>query len=318
MGYLATRDGSHHPKPFTIQDVLNAAREFGIAGVDMPLPDPTKLPDAAFRDLLQERHFQLVAEYMVVVDASEAAFREYLQRAAFVGAKVVRVIISTVLCGDRRPLVGGWEARLSATAARLKEVLPVAADLGLSIAIENHQDATTDDLLRLHSMVDYHPAFGITLDTGNPLSVGEEPVLAAQRLAPIIRHLHCKDYTIHFAPNGYRLVRCAAGDGVVDFPAILAAVQDNGFSALTPGIEIAAQATRTIPLLEEGWWSQYPERPTTNLLGALRILWAKGRPQEEPYSSAWERGADSATVSAEEWDIVTRSVAYFRDLSSPA
>src|SRR4029077_13114029 len=137
--------------------------------------------------------------------------------------------------------------------------------------------ATTDDFTRLYEMSGMSPAFGVTLDTGNPLSVGEEPVEAARRLAPLIRHVHLKDYTIHFAPEGYRLVRCAAGAGVIDFPAILDIVSKNGHD-VTPGVEIAAQATRTIPLLEAEWWSCYPRRDAHDLTGALKVLWEKGRP----------------------------------------
>src|SRR5207253_10391365 len=107
-------------------------------------------------------------------------------------------------------------------------------------------------LIRLAEMSGNSPAFGVTLDTGNPLSVGEEPVEAARRLAPLIRHVHLKDYTIHFAPEGYRLVRCAAGAGVIDFLEILRIVRESAHDVI-PGIEIAAQHTRTIPLLEEGW-----------------------------------------------------------------
>lgn len=314
MGYLPTQGGVRHPEPLTVPQVLAATAAFQLTGIDMPLPDPALLPDEEFRDLLQHHNLRYVAEYMAVVDIPEDKFRTYLTRAAYAGAKVVRVIISSVLCGERRTLAEGWEQRLRDTADRLKAVLPIAADLGLCIAVENHQDAATADLLRLHAMVDYHPAFGITLDTGNPLAVGEEPTVAARQLALIIRHLHLKDYTIHFAPEGYRLVRCAAGDGVIDFPAILAAVRENGFADLLPGIEIAAQATRTIPLLKDEWWGYYPQTPTTHLLGALRILWEKGRPVNEPYSSAWERGEGSPTVSAEEWDVVQRSVTYFAGL----
>ena len=197
---------------------------------------------------------------------------------------------------------------------RLLEVLPYAEELGVCIALENHQDATTDDLLRLADWVHHSPSFGITLDTGNPLAVGEEPVEAARQLAPLIRHLHLKDYTIHFAPEGYRLVRCIAGQGVIDFPAILEIVSQNGHDVL-PGIEVAAQATRTIPLLEGTWWDCYPPRQAKPLTEALRILWAKGRPMDEPYSSAWERGENSATVSAEEWEVVRGSAAYFHSLS---
>lgn len=95
-----------------------------------------------------------------------------------------------LLCGDRRKIDGGWPTRLRGTGKRLLKVLPIAEELGLTIAIENHQDATADDLLKLWDLVGQSPAFGITLDTGNPLAVGEDPVEMCRRIAPLIRHVH--------------------------------------------------------------------------------------------------------------------------------
>jgi len=313
MGYLPTRDGQLHPNPLSPTGLMDAAVEFGLAGVEFPIIGMTDAQIDALRDALQSRGLHVVADYMVIVERDCEDFCNYLRAAARLGAKVARAMMSTILCGDRRALEGGWEARLAEVASRLREVLPLAQDLGLCVALENHQDATTEDFLRLHEMTDHHPAFGVTLDTGNPLSVGQEPVEAARRLAPFIRHVHLKDYTIHFAPQGYRLVRCAAGDGVIDFAAILDIVKRNGHK-IVPGIEIAAQATRTIPLLEEQWWACYPPRHAHDLVGALRVLWRHGRPADEPYSSAWERGESSAVVSVEEWDRVRRSVDYFKTL----
>jgi hypothetical protein len=216
-----------------------------------------------------------------------------------------------MLCGDRRTLPGGWPARLDAVARMLREVLPEAHDLGLCVTLENHQDATADDFLALADRVDGHPAFGVCLDTGNPLAVGEGPVETARRLAPLVRHVHLKDYTMHFCPEGYRLVRCAAGRGVIDFAVILEALRGSG-QGLMPGIEVAWQATRTIPVMEEGWWAQYPPREATTLLPVLRLLWEKGRPADEPYSSAWESRDISEKVCKEEWDVLRASVEYFR------
>ena len=67
-------------------------------------------------------------------------------------------------------------------------------------------------------------------------------------------------------------------------------------------------------LLDDTWWAEYPERDVPTLIPALRILWEKGRPAQEPYSSAWERGEDSAAVVAEEWKLANESVAYFGGL----
>jgi sugar phosphate isomerase/epimerase len=311
MGYLATKDGKLHAEPLTPVGLMDAAVEFGLAGVEFPLGTVTPEAIDVLRDALQSRGLSVVADYMVIVDGDCEDFRNFLRATARLGAKVGRAIMSKILCGDRRTLAGGWDERLKAVAQRLKETLPLAEDLGLCIALENHQDATTDDFFRLHEMTGFHPAFGVTLDTGNPLSVGEEPVEAARRLAPLIRHLHLKDYTIHYAPEGYRLVRCAAGDGAIDFRAILDIVSANGHN-VTPGIEIAAQPTRTVPFLEPEWWQCYPKRDAHDLVAALKVLWTKGRPASEPYSSAWERGEDSTTVAKEEWELVKRSVEYFK------
>jgi sugar phosphate isomerase/epimerase len=333
MGYLPAKDGTRHPNPLDPIGLMDAAAELGLAGVEFPLPSTQMLPPdqrlpgetpgtAQSQTLspervkaeLDRRGLVMVPDYMAIVNAEPEEIKAYLRAVVAVGANVVRSTLSNVLCGDRRKLEGGWEARLEAVADRLNGVLPYAEDLGVCIAMENHQDASCDDLLLLAEMTNHSPSFGVTLDAGNPLAVGEGPVETAERLAPIIRHVHCKDYTIHFAPEGYRLVRCAAGDGVVDFPAIIKLLHDTG-NEVTFGIEIAAQATRTIPFLEMGWWACYPPTPATRLIPALQLLWENGRPMDEPYSSAWERGEGSETVSAEEWDVVRRSVDYFRSIS---
>lgn len=313
LGYLPTRDGTPNPSPLSPLGLLDAARAAGLAGVDMPLP--ASLSGEALREALDECGLRLVAEALSVLEMEDA--EGYLKKAAVAGAKVVRFTLSGILEGDRRKLgAGGWFIRRDALARRISELLPIAESLGLSLAFENHQDADTSDFLWLYEQTGEHPAFGVCLDAGNPLAVGENPVTAARTLAPLIRHIHCKDYTIHYAPEGYRLVRCAAGTGVVDFPQILESVRGNGFPDLLPGIEIAAQATRTIPVLEPSWWAEFPERDVRTLIPALQILWKHGRPADEPYSSAWERGEDSEAVSAEEWRLVQESIAYFKNLTA--
>lgn len=321
MGYLKTRDGELCPAPLTPLQLMDTAVELGLSGVEFPLSSLVPSFDGAriqtdeiTYDVTRElatRGLRIVADYGAILDHDADHLRDYLTLAAGVGATTVRTVLSHLLCGDRRKLAGGWEAHRDALAARLREVLPHAESLGICIAVENHQDATSEDLLILAEQVKHSPSFGVTLDAGNPLAVCEDPVTFTKRIEHIIRHVHMKDYTIHFAPEGYRLVRCAAGDGVVDFPAILKIVRANGHEVL-PAIEIAAQATRTIPFLEEDWWNHYPASQRAYLTGALRVLWAQGRPQAEPYSSAWERGEASPSVCAEEWDIVRRSALYFR------
>src|SRR6266540_53067 len=148
MGYLQTRGGETCADQLDSFGLMDVAVEMGLSGVEMPLPYPDIIPTEAFRDALESRDLQFVADFMVLLGCSADTFRDYLKRCAKVGAKVVRAMISTSLCGDRRGIEEGWEARLQGIAVRLKEVLPLAEDLGLAVAMENHQDATTDDLIR--------------------------------------------------------------------------------------------------------------------------------------------------------------------------
>lgn len=322
MGYLKTKGGASCDKPLTPTELMDWAVSRSLKGIEIPLQSIVPTFDGAkvetgwkgdFRAETEQRNLRLIADYGAILDHNWEHLRDYITLAAANGVKIVRVILSHILCGDRREFLPQTflEAR-KPHIERLKLALDHAASLGLCIAVENHQDVTCDELLMIWEQVGNHPAYGIIMDTGNPLAVGEDPVSFAQRAAHLIRHLHLKDYTIHFAPNGYRLVRCAAGDGCIDFPTILKIVAQNGHDIM-PAIETAAQATRTIPILEETWWQTFDHAHANRLPVALQTLWRHGIAADVPYPSAWEREAETDEVCREEWDLVERSVTYFRN-----
>jgi sugar phosphate isomerase/epimerase len=323
MGYLPTKSGEPNARPYSLNDFVDSAVDLELSGVEFPLSTRVPVFDGGFAETasftgdlpetLQSHNLSFIADYGALLDNDVEHTVDYLKVAAANGARVVRCILSHILCGDRRAFPGGWLEHRNALAERLMAILPAAESLGVALAVENHQDATSDDLLRLHEESGSSSAFGVTLDTGNPLAVCEDPVEYTRRIGHLVRHVHLKDYTIHFAPDGYRLVRCAAGGGVIDFLEILKIVRANGHNIM-PAIEIAAQATRTVPMLEMDWWDCYPEEQSQYLPQALRSLWLKGRLANEPYSSCWERGGSSAEVTSEEWRLVGKSVDYFGTL----
>ncbi|MBX3011779.1 MAG: sugar phosphate isomerase/epimerase, partial [Caldilineaceae bacterium] len=165
-------------KPIGPLAFLDLATRLGLSSVEAPPAyfAPSGEPQAlvAFREQATERGLGIVVDGPRI---DPVAFRPCLEQAAVLGAKVVRCVLSGILCGDRRPMGGfdGWQRHLDQMVQYLKEIAPVAADLGLQVGIENHQDATSADLIRVCEEVG-SPAIGITLDTGNPLAVAEDPV----------------------------------------------------------------------------------------------------------------------------------------------
>ena len=129
---------------------------------------------------------------------------------------------------------------------------------------------------------------------------------------PRLHHVHLKDYTVHPTPSGYRLKRCALGDGVVDWPTMLARF-DASAPAVGGCIELGATQARHIRILEQDYWAAYPPRPLSGAIAAVRALHQAARPPEEEWRTPHELGAAASARAAYERDQFDRSVRYLRE-----
>jgi sugar phosphate isomerase/epimerase len=295
---------------YTLMDRAAAA---GLRGVEFPAEQC--LPEATADELARARSFAEAYRLGIVADGGvveEEPLRRWIPQAAALGAPVLRVILSRVLGGNRREMRGGWRAHLERACAVLQTVRPVAEAYGVTVAVENHQDATSEELLWLCDTVG-GDRIGITLDTGSTLAVAEGPVEFAQRVMPLVRNIHLKDYHISLSPTGYRLCTCAIGDGVVDFPGLFALFANQ--PGLPMSIELGARQARHVELLQDDWWAEYPQRPVARLVEALRVLLPRARPTEGDYRIPHERGAPEEMLRAYELAEFDRSVAYLKHVA---
>jgi len=141
--------------------------------------------------------------------------------------------------------------------------------------------------------------------------VMEEPVEFARRVAPYLRHCHMKDYRVFHAPNGYRLVRCALGQGVLDFPALFQLFDAQEWP-ITRNIEMGALQARQIPILERSWWDEHPDRDARDVLPALEVVWKNLQPLDSEWRTPWEREASGEELLAYELEQYGSSVDYLR------
>jgi sugar phosphate isomerase/epimerase len=228
-----------------------------------------------------------------------------------IDAPIVRLGLSPVLEGSRAAWGTRWTEMVAHAKATLAREAPRAADAGITIAIEDHQDFGSEELVAMAEAAGEN--VGVVFDTGNPFAVGEDPVAFAKRAAHRIRHVHLKDYRAQFTNEGYRLVRCAIGDGAVPF-AELRDVLSAHHDALTASIEPGALEARHIRVFTPAWWQGYPPRDAVELATALGRLRAARLGDDEPYRTPWERGADARDIVDYELTQVRRSVANMREL----
>lgn len=218
--------------------------------------------------------------------------------------------LTPILCGDRSAPECDWPGTLAASRRTLAEAGRMAAEFGLWVAVENHQDFTSADLMEL--AISSGPNVGITLDAGNPFSVAEDPVEFARAIAPRCRHVHLKDYLAQFTDEGYRLVRCPIGDGAVPFREVLDALRPAG--PLTACIEPGALSSRHIRCFTRRWWEQYPPRPASSFAAALAALRPRRIPEADDYRTPWETDCSPPLIIDYEMSQLRRSVDNLRAL----
>ncbi len=322
--------------------LMDMAVEHGLAGVEFPpedcLPDlsPSTLEEA--RDRAQEQGLFVIADGGQV---EPGMLRRLIPATSALGASTLRVVMSGVLGGDRRPLAGRWHAHLAACRDILHEVLPLAEQHGVTIAVENHSDATSHDMRWLCEELN-SANIGITLDVGNVLAVCEEPFGYTERLLPYLSHIHLKDYTLHPSVEGFRIARCPLGGGVVDYRNLLPLIDEyrgqqgqhgrQGWDGrtertgramrakptgeITKTIELGAIYARHVRMLMDDYWAEYPERDIEDMLPFLRLYWAHARSGEEDWRTPREKDESIEVLKAYEAGQFEESVSYLQEIGA--
>ena len=152
-----------------------------------------------------------IDEYQMYVEVdSNIATSEHLSKMLGVcnilGADKLRVYAS---------MGGDIKEELGRAPERLREVLPLCAEYGVKIAFENHEYETSDEVLEVVRKVDSEYV-GTHVDTGNSMSVWEDPVQAVKAMAPYAVSTHFKDSQVIVVNGEPFIVGVPLGRGSID------------------------------------------------------------------------------------------------------
>ncbi|ESX55701.1 hypothetical protein X729_02970 [Mesorhizobium sp. L103C131B0] len=299
-----------NPQPAGLEGFIALATELGARVLEIWVPWLSELSDDAVI-ALRERLAGLgitpvVSGGLLVGEPLDDAFRA----ARLLKAKIIRTALTPVLCGDRNAAGAKWSEYAGIIRGRLVEWGPRANTEGYVLAIENHQDFTSRELVDFCALGG--DSVGVTFDTGNTFPVGEAPLDFTKVIAPYVRHVHLKDYRVQFTTEGYRLIRCAIGDGAVPF-AKLFAILGQHHDRMTAVLEPGALEARHVRYLSDDWWRGYPQKTAREFAACLAAAQRNRLPDDADYRTPWEREADVSLVSYE-LDMIRRSAANMRKL----
>ena len=174
----------------TIDQLLDRVSGMGLSALQININGPRH---RALTGTTTE-HFQRVGdrakEMGIALEVASAGIdpskmRLVLELARLLGAEVVRTTVSEQ----------GSEAVIEKAAAAFRQVAQEYEDVGIVLAIENHEDLTAAQVVDLIQRVD-SPAVGAVYDSGNSIPFYQDPVAEAKLLAPYVRTTHIKDHVL--------------------------------------------------------------------------------------------------------------------------
>jgi len=163
------------------------------------------------------------------------------------------------------------EEILRLTAKSLKEQKKMLADLGVILAVENHFEFTTFELLRLFDMCGVEPGecFGVCLDTMNLLTMLEDPVAATERILPWIVTTHVKDGALLITDDGFVTFPTEAGTGIVNLAAIF-----ERLSTLKIPVNLCLEdhgGDFQVPIFDPSFLARFPDLTALELAALVKL-----------------------------------------------
>ena len=226
-------------RKMSLEDFLKRAKELGANGVSLEtcfIKSFEKDYLKKIRELLDKYNLEVVVAWGhpkgLEGGKNKEAVKEIIKNfetCKILGANVMRVVGS---CLDFRndphlPQIRG-------IINLLREPVKIAENLGIKLAIENHFDFTTEEMLLIIESINSN-YFGITFDTGNCLRIGDEPVKSAKLLIDYIFATHLKDVAPIYGgdPKEWYYYACTPiGKGVIDIPSIIKILADKNYDGL--------------------------------------------------------------------------------------
>jgi sugar phosphate isomerase/epimerase len=199
-----------------LEQAKNAGAEVVQICENLPLE---KLQDQTLNNLSKAaRKLGLILE-VGIKGSEDEHIRHHLDIAKKLNASLLRVVLTEE----------GKVPTFDELVSTFRSLAPVLHDLGITMGIENHFTLNPKELADLIGKIG-DPSLGICLDPMNSISMLIGPHETVTTLAPLAVSVHVKDARARRVNTGFYVEGCPLGEGLVDIPGMVKAVQTSGRS----------------------------------------------------------------------------------------
>jgi 3-oxoisoapionate decarboxylase len=226
-------------KRWTFLDFVNRAIELEVDGVSLESCFFESFDEGYLGDMkavLDKKQLERVLAWGhpdgLEAGRNEKAWRQMnalIPKARYLGADIMRIVASSLRFRNEP-----HAPQIKAVVKMLRESVRIARDENVVLAIENHIDYTSSEILEIIERVG-SDFLKVNFDTGNTLRMMENPVAAARRLGPHTVATHTKDVEAcrHVAPEEWFFFSSVpVGTGLIDMPGVVKALQESGYTGV--------------------------------------------------------------------------------------
>ncbi|HEX3147381.1 MAG TPA: sugar phosphate isomerase/epimerase family protein [Gemmataceae bacterium] len=233
---------------------LEFCRERGAAGVQLPLGALSVEKAREVRAATEKHGTYVEGSTRAPKDAADVErFEKEIATSRECGATVVRTVMSPGRRYETFHSAKEFAAFTTQSLASLRLAEPVMTRQKVALAVENHKDFRTDELIDLMKAISSQ-RIGVCVDTGNSIALLERPTETATALAPWAKACHLKDMGVEESSDGFLLAEVPLGEGLLDLKAIVATL-NNARPALRFSLEMITRDPLRIPCLSDGYWA---------------------------------------------------------------
>jgi len=267
----ASGDNKSNPPFKDAIDALDHCHQLGAGGLQIGLRGWSEPFTARVRE--RRESYGMYLEGMIGLPkqpGDEARFEAEVRTAKEAGASIAR----TAMLDGRR-----YESFETAESFRqfadkawqsLVRAEPIARKHRIRLAIENHKDWRVPELLGILERMSSEYV-GLCVDTGNSISLLEDPLEVIKAYAPFAFTTHLKDMAVQEYADGFLLSEVPLGDGFLDLKKIVELLETSR-PDIPFNLEMITRDPLKVPCLTEKYWATADRMPAMELAKALGLI----------------------------------------------
>ncbi len=271
MRWYRNMDSEKYP-PFKLaMDMIEHCASLGFGGVQVNVRDWDKAYAANVKKKVETDGLFLEGQLSLPKDPADTArFENQIKIAKEAGIDIFRTVCLSGRRYENFDTMEAFQEFRKNSFVRLKLAEPIIRKHKVKLAVENHKDFRIAGMLEVLKTMESE-WIGVTLDTGNNISLLEDPMEVVKALAPYTFSVHLKDMAVEEYEDGFLLSEVNLGDGFLDIEAMIREIRAQQ-PEVRFNLEMITRDPLKIPCLTEKYWATFDKISATELAVFLKSI----------------------------------------------